>query len=111
MKLVIAVLRPEQLPAVKEALFAAHIKHFTVSTVLGTASRSEQQMVRGVEREVSLFQRVRIEIAVNEDFVEPAMQAVSAGAMETGGHGKVMVTDLHDVMTVWTGERGSKALH
>lgn len=111
MKLVIAVLHPEQLPAVKEALFEAHIRHFTVSNVLGTAPRSEQRMVRGVEKSVSLFQRIRLEIAVNDEFVEPALQALTTGAMASGGHGKVMVTELAEVMTVWTGERGPKALH
>ena len=64
MKLVIALIRPEQLPDVKRALFAAQIRHLTATMTLGTAPKSEQQKFRGVEREVSLFQRVRVEVAV-----------------------------------------------
>ena len=111
MKLVIGLIRPEQLPAVKQALFDAQIRHLTAMPVMGTASRSEQRKYRGVNQEVSLFNRVRVEVAVNDSKVEAALQAISDGAMESGGYGKVMVTELHDVMTVWTGERGSRALY
>ena len=110
MKLVTALIRPEQLPAVKQALFDAQLRHFTATTVVGTASRSEQQMYRGQQREISLFNRVRLELALNDSSVERAMAALSAGAMEAGGFGRVFVTELCDVMTVWTGERGPRSL-
>lgn len=110
MKLVTALLRPEQLPAVKAALFAAQIRHMTVTNTLGTAPKSEQQKYRGVAREVSLFRRIRVELAVTDAMLEPAMEAIAEGAREAGGWGRVFVTELHDVMTIWTGERGPRTL-
>ena len=110
MKLVIAVIRPEQLPAVKQALFDAEIRKLTATTVMGTAPRTEQQMYRGVLREVSLFRRVRLEVAANDSEVETAIEAITRGARETGGWGRIMVQPLDDVVTIWTGERGPRAL-
>ena len=110
MKLIIAYLRPEQLPAVKSAMAKAEIKQFTAMTALGTAPKSEQRIYRGVEREVSLFNRLRLEVAVSEEQVENAVEAISAGAKDSGGHGRIMVTGLDDVVTVWTGDRGEESL-
>ena len=111
MKLIVAVIRPEQLPSVKQALFDAQIRHMTATTVQGTGTRSEQRMYRGVAKEVSLFRRVRLEVAVNEDRLEKAIQAISEGARDSGGWGHIFVTELADAMTIWTGERGPRALH
>lgn len=111
MKMIVALIKPEQLPAVKQALFDVEIRHMTATSVLGTAPRTEQQLFRGVKKEVSLFKRVRLEVALNDDKVERAIEAISRGAMESGGSGKIFVTDLHDVVTVWTGERGTRALY
>jgi nitrogen regulatory protein PII len=111
MKLVIAVIRPEQLPAVKSALFDAEVRHFTAMPVMGTASRTEQSTYRGVQKETSLFSRVRLEIALNDSRLESALNAISDGCMKSGGSGKIMVTELGDAMTVWTGQRGPRALH
>ena len=111
MKLVVAMIRPEQLPSVKQALFDAQIRHMTATTVQGTGTRTEQRTYRGVAKEVSLFRRVRLEIAVNDDRLEIALQAISDGAHESGGWGHVFVTELVDVMTIWTGERGPRSLH
>ena len=110
MKMVSALIRPEQLPAVKKALFDAKFRHFTVMTVVGTASRTEQSMYRGQQREVSLFNRVRVELALNDQNVESAMEALAVGAKDSGGYGRIFVTELHDVMTVWTGARGPDSL-
>ena len=110
MKLVIALIRPEQLPAVKQALFDVQIRHLTATTAMGTAPKSEQQMYRGVQREVSLFRRVRVEVAVNDAEVETAIEAICQGAHETGGWGRILVQPLDDVVTIWTGERGPRAL-
>jgi nitrogen regulatory protein PII len=110
MKLVVALIRSEQLPAVKQALFDAQIIHLTASTVMGTAPKSEQQMYRGVAREVSLFRRIRVEVAVTDAQLETAIEAISRGARETGGWGRIMVQPLEDVVTIWTGVRGPRAL-
>jgi nitrogen regulatory protein PII len=111
MKLVVAVIRPEQLPSVKQTLFDAQIRHMTATTVQGTGTRTEQSMYRGVAKEVSLFRRVRLEIAVNDDRVETAIEAISEGARQSGGWGHIFVTELVDTVTVWTGERGPRTLH
>ena len=110
MKLVTALIRPEQLPSVKNALFDAQLKHFTATTAVVTGSRTEQEMYRGQQREISLFDRVRVELALNDSSVEQAMEAISAGCMASGGYGRILVTELHDAMTVWTGERGPRSL-
>ena len=55
MKIVTALIRPEQLPAVKQALFDAQLRHFTATTAVGTGSRSEQEMYRGQQREITLL--------------------------------------------------------
>jgi nitrogen regulatory protein P-II 1 len=110
MKLVVAVIRPEQLPAVKTALHEAGFAKLTASTVMGTAPRSEQRKYRGVEQKVSLFRRVRVELAVTDSDLERAIQAITDGAHEVGGWGSIFVTELHDVVSIWTGERGPRIL-
>ena len=110
MKLVIEVIRPEQLPAVKQALFDAQIRRITATTVMGTAPQTEQQMYRGVQREVTLFPRIRVELAVNDSELETAIEAISRGAHETGGWGRILVQPLEEVVTIWTGVRGTRAL-
>ena len=110
MKLVVAIVRPEQLPSVRHALFAAEFRNMTVISLQGTAPKSEQQKYRGVAREVSLFHRVRIELAVADGKVESAISAISEGAKETGGWGRIFVTPLEEAVTIWTGERGEDTL-
>ena len=110
MKLVIAYLHPEQLPAVKESLAKAGITRFTVMTVLGTVPKAEQVMYRGVEPEISMVSRLRIEIATKASEVETAMTAIADGARQSGGHGRVLAAGLDDVLLVWDGARGEEAL-
>ncbi len=110
MKLVVALIRPEQLPDVKRALFAAQIRHLTATTTLGTAPKSEQQKFRGVQREVSLFQRVRVEVAVTDAMLETAIEAMRQGAMDSGGWGRIFVVPLVDAVTIWTGRSGPETL-
>ena len=109
MKLLIVYLHPEQLPGVKKALLENQIKNFSAMTVMGTASKSEQQMFRGVAREVTLFNRTRLEIGVRDSWLERAIEAIRDGASETGGAGKIFVVELTDVIEI-AGERGSRAL-
>ncbi|MHC4235421.1 MAG: P-II family nitrogen regulator, partial [Planctomycetota bacterium] len=108
MKQVVVYLRPEQLPAVKQALYDAEIRHLTAISVLGTAPKTEQRMYRGVEREVELFRRMRVEVNVQDAMLETTIDAISRGAMASGGFGKIFVTELHDVVKIWTGERGTR---
>lgn len=110
MKLVIAYLHPEQLPAVKESLADAGITRFTAMTVLGTVPKAEQVMYRGVEHEISMVNRLRIEIAAKAADVETAVTAIAEGAKESGGHGRILTTGVDDVLLVWDGTRGEEAL-
>ncbi len=110
MKLVIAYLHPEQLPAVKESLANAGINRFTAMTVLGTVPKAEQVMYRGVEHEISLVNRLRIELALKDSEVEAAVTAIAIGAKDSGGHGRILVTPLDDVLLVWDGTRGDEAV-
>ena len=110
MKMVSALIRVEQLPAVKMSLNEAGVEKISAQTVMGTAPRTEQRTYRGVEQKVSLFNRVRVEVACNDAEVERVIEAISQGAMKTGGWGTIFVTELHDVVKIWTGERGPRAL-
>ena len=110
MKLVTAIIRPEQLPAVKTSLFERQIEHLTATMVKGTASDSEQRVYRGIEEKVTLFNRLKLEVAVTDADVENAIQGIITGAKMTGGFGRIFVTELHDAITIWSGERGNRAL-
>ena len=110
MKFVIAYIRPEQLPAIKESLAESQIFHFTAMSVLGTAPKVEQRTFRGVEQKVTLFRRVRLELILKDTQVEEAIDAISTGAMNSGGAGRIFVTPVTDAVKIWTGERGDLAI-
>ena len=110
MKLVAALIRPEQLPPIKAALYDADLRHMTVTAVMGTAPEREQQMFRGVRREVDLQRRLKVELVLLDSLVERAIEAISKGAMESGGAGRIYVSDVETAVKIWTGERGSHAL-
>jgi nitrogen regulatory protein PII len=107
MKLVIAFFQPHQLPAVKKALHEAQVPHMTCTNVLGTtANLEEHQRVRGVEHEITLFQKVRIEIGTTDEAVDQLVEALVQGGRASGGIGKIFVAELSDCISVETGARG-----
>ena len=110
MKFIIAYIRPEQLPSIKDALGDAEFFHFTAMSVLGTAPKAEQRTFRGVEQKVTLFRRVRLEMIVKDYQVEPAIEAISKGAMDSGGAGRIFVAPISDAVKIWTGERNELAI-
>lgn len=112
MKLITCLIQPERLPAVKQALYETQIYKMTVTNALGAGQqKGYSETYRGVEHEVNLLKKVRIEIAVNEDFVEPTIDAVIQGARTgTIGDGKIWVVSLDDCIRIRTGERGSSAI-
>lgn len=110
MKLLIVYIRQEQLPAIKESLAEADIFHFTVIPVLGTAPRAEQRTFRGVEQKVTLFKRMRMEVIAKDSDVENLIEAISKGAMASGGAGRIFVSDIQEAVKIWTGERGDRAI-
>jgi len=112
MKMVIAIIQPYRLEEVKQALYAANINLMTVSEVLGHGRQGGQvEIYRGNKETGNLLRKLRLEIAVNEAFVEPAIAAVEKGA-RTGelGDGKIFVYDLAEVVRIRTGERGPEAI-
>lgn len=112
MKLIIAIIQPHQLPAVKQALWDAQVYKITVTTALGCGEEEGyQQTFRGVEHEVTLLKKVRLEIAVNEDFVDRTIDAICQGARTNNvGDGKIFVVELPDCIRIRTGERGQRAI-
>jgi len=112
MKLIIALIQPHKLPDVKKALFDAEVYKMTVTNVLGCGQqKGYTETYRGVIYEVNLLKKIRLEIAVNEDFVEPTIEAIKKGAY-TGkiGDGKIFVLDLPRCIRIRTGEEGEKAI-
>ena len=112
MKLIIAYIQPDKLNDVKEALFKADIKKMSVTNSLGCGQQGGYlETYRGVEFEVNLLKKVRLEIAVNEDFVDRTIEAISKGA-RTGkiGDGKIFVVDLGRCVRIRTGEEGEEAI-
>ncbi len=112
MKLIIAIIRPHQLPAVKKALFEAQVSTMTVTNAMGSGTGGGyQEVFRGVRHEVTLIKKVRLEIAVNEDFVDVTIDAI-VNAAYTGekGDGKIFIMDLPECVRIRTGERGPRAI-
>jgi len=107
MKLVIAIVQPQQLPAIKRALHAANFHDMTCTNILGTVpNQEEHQQFRGVDHEITLFQKIRIEIAVRNESVDSIVAAIIEGGRASGGKGKIFVADLADCVTVATGAHG-----
>lgn len=112
MKLIVAMIQPDRLPAVKQALYEAQVYKMTVTNALGAGQqKGYSETYRGVEHEVNLLKKVRIEIGVNEDFVEPTIEAIIRGARTNHiGDGKIFVLPLESCIRIRTGERGARAI-
>lgn len=112
MKLITAYIQPDRLNAVKQALFEADIRKMTVMNALGCGQQMGfHETYRGADIEVNLLKKVCIQVGVNEDFVQPTIDAIVAGA-RTGriGDGKIFVTPLDQCIRIRTGETGNDAI-
>ena len=112
MKLIVAIVRPEKLGEVLEALFRAEVRGLTVSGVQGHGGEMEQvETYRGVTVKMELHDKVRLEIGVSEAFVQPAVEAILKAA-RTGevGDGKVFVLPVEKVFRIRTGEQDEEAV-
>ncbi len=112
MKLIIAIIQPHRLEDVKKELYAADVNLLTVTEVLGHGrEKSVDEFYRGAKESGNLLRKMRLEIAVNEAFVEPTVKAIIRGA-KTGkvGDGKIFVLDLGRCVRIRTGEEGSNAI-
>lgn len=112
MKLIIAYIQPHKLNDVKQSLYRQEVYKMSVTNSLGCGQqRGYHESYRGIGMEVNLLKKVRLEIAVNEDFVERTIQAIIEGANTAQiGDGKIFVLDLPECIRIRTGERGSKAI-
>ena len=115
MKYIVAVVQPSRLEAVKEALSNVEVFRLTVSDAQGLGrQKGHTEIYRCHEYKVNLVPKVRLEIAVNDEFVEQTIEAVVRGARtgEDGkiGDGKIFVQQLEDVIRIRTGERGPDAI-
>lgn len=112
MKLIIAMIQPEKLPDVKKSLFDADIHKMTVTNVLGAGQQKGfTESYRGAVEEINLLKKVRLEIAVNDEFVQPTIDAIVKGA-RTGsiGDGKILVVPVEQCIRIRTGETGKAAI-
>jgi nitrogen regulatory protein PII len=112
MKLVIGIVRPEKSNEVLEALYRAEVRGFSMSRVEGHGGELDSvQTYRGTRVRIGLTDKVRFEIAVSDEFVEPTIAALCEGG-RTGevGDGKIFVLDLEQVVRIRSGEEDNAAV-
>lgn len=113
MKLITAIIQPNKLDQVREALIEAEIYRITVSRCTGRGQASDEELYRGQKVAPHLISKVRIDIAVNDNFVEPAVNAILKAAKHGSGQvgdGKIFITALEECIRIRTDERGGKAI-
>ena len=112
MKIIVAIIQPHKLDEVLEELYAAEINLVTVSEVLGHGRQMGiTEVYRGHKEMGNLLRKIRLEIAVNEDFVKPAVEAIIRGSKSGKvGDGKIFVINLSECVRIRTGERGIHAI-
>ena len=112
MRLVVAYIQPHKLEDVKKALAMADIGKMSVTNSLGCgAQMGFEESYRGVKFEVNLLKKIRLEIAINEEFLEKTIETIISAA-RTGeiGDGKIFVLNLEDCIRIRTGEKGKDAI-
>jgi nitrogen regulatory protein P-II 1 len=113
MKLIVAIIQPDKVDEVHQALMDAEITRITVSRVTGHGQAMDPEIYRGEEVEDDLLPKVRLEIGVNDEFVEVTVEAILKGARHGDGvlgDGKIFVLPLLDTIRIRTGERGGTAI-
>ena len=112
MKLIVAYIQPHKLNDVKKSLYKAEVYKMSITNSLGCGQqKGYHESYRGVAIEVNLLKKVRLEIAVNKDFVQKTVDAIIEGARtDQIGDGKIFVLDLPDCIRIRTGERGAEAI-
>ena len=113
MKLVIAIIQPEELPYIKEELLKREIYKFTVTNAKGQGKEIPvQEVYRGISHEITLLKKVRLEIAVNNEYVDSVVDAITTGAQKDGdkGRGKIFILPIEECIRIRTGERGKEAI-
>ena len=115
MKLIIAIIQPDKLESVKEALSEVEVFRLTIMDCQGFGrQKGNPEIFKGEDFTLNLRRKVQLQIAVNEEFVEPTIEAISKGG-KTGeqgeiGDGKSFVLPMDDCVRIRTGERGPTAI-
>ncbi len=113
MKLITAIIQPDKIDAVREALINAQIARITVHRVSGRGRQAEENLFRGEMVAPHLISKVRLDVACKDEQVRAACQAIIAAARHGDGKigdGKIFVTPLEECIRIRTGESGSEAL-
>ena len=114
MKLIVAIVQPEILPDIKEELIKMKISKFTVSTAKGQGAEVPvQEVYRGISHELSLLNKIRLEIGVNDEFVDKVVKAITTVANREGsevGRGKIFIIPVEECIRIRTGEKGKDAI-
>ncbi len=112
MKYIVAVIQPDRMSEVLDELEKAQVHLVTVTQVMGRGrQKGVAEVYRGHKEAGSLLRKVKLEIAVNDNFVQPTIDAIVKGARTgTIGDGKIMVLDLGQCIRIRTGETGSVAI-
>jgi nitrogen regulatory protein P-II 1 len=114
MKLITAIIRENKLDQVREALIEAEITRITVSRVSGHGQQLREEIYRGAKVIPNLIPKTRIDIAVNEDFVNLTVDTIVKAARTNGkgdvGDGKIFITPLEECIRIRTGEKGKTAI-
>jgi nitrogen regulatory protein P-II 2 len=112
MKLIIAYVQPHKLSDVKQALYKAEVYKMSVTNSLGCGQqKGYHESYRGVDIEVNLLKKLRLEIAVNDAFVDRTVAAIIEGAKSGQiGDGKIFILDLPECIRIRTGEKGNEAI-
>ncbi len=112
MKLIIAYIQPHKLNEVKQELYKEEVFKMSVTNALGCGQqKGYHESYRGVDIEVNLLKKIRLEIAVNKDFVKKTVEAIIRGA-RTGeiGDGKIFIQELEECIRIRSGEKGGVAI-
>ncbi len=112
MKLITAYIQPERLADVKQELYKAEVYKMSITNALGCGQQmGYHESYRGSDIEVNLLKKIRIEVAINEEFVPKTVEAIIQGARSGKiGDGKIFVTALEECIRIRTGETGIDAI-
>jgi nitrogen regulatory protein P-II 1 len=114
MKLITAIIRENKLDHVREALIEAEITRITISRVSGHGQQVREEIYRGSKVIPNLIPKIKIEIAVNDEFVKITVDTIIKAARSNGkgevGDGKIFITPLEECIRIRTGETGGKAI-
>jgi nitrogen regulatory protein P-II 2 len=112
MKLIIAYIQPHKLNDVKQELYKAEVFKISITNAMGCGQqKGYHESYRGTDIEVNLLKKVRVEIAVNDDFVKPTIDAIIRGARSGDiGDGKIFIVPMEDCIRIRTGDTGNKAI-